>query len=102
MYDHLNRQETLELAQAACHRYINNEITMSVLFIELAKLQGLGMDERDELITAASVVRNSIPASGVPSASAHGRQFASPADRKRYEESFEWLADYKRKRDGNK
>jgi hypothetical protein len=100
MREHLTRQETLELAQAACFRYINNEITMAVLLIELTKLQGLGMDERDELITAASVVRNMRAPNSVPSSSAHGRQFASPADRKRHEESAQWMADYKgRKRD---
>jgi hypothetical protein len=100
MYDHLTRQETLELAQAACHRYINNEITMAVLLIELSKLRGLGMDERDELITAANVVRNTRPNSSVHGASPMGRQFASPADRKRYEESFEWLGNYKDQRRG--
>lgn len=80
MREHLSREETLELAQAASHRCINGEISLAVLGVELMKLRGLDADERETILGGAAAARNATK--------------SRTHEAKVYAASVDWLQNY--------
>lgn len=97
---HSSHQEKLEMAAALKERYLAKEIDTKQLIAELRKLR-LTLDEVGEIAKDAIIARGTVDRSIRGSdgdVSAHGRQYASPQDRKDHEASVVWLANYRKGR----